>query len=267
MRKLALSTASFILWSSALLAAAPPSLDTPDVKIRQLEEGVFLHVTTEQSIEANGLVVKLASGYLLVDTGWRPEQTEKILAWGDKELGGTCAGVVVTHSHSDRSGGLAVLAKRGIPILASESTANALRAVAAGITGVVGPKKTIADDPRGFTLFYPGPAHSPDNIVVYFPSSHVLFGGCLVRPAAAKDLGTTTDANLGAWPETVKAVGKRFPKAALVVPGHGAPGTKHLLTHTLALLAKAPAPASPAAPAAPAAPATPVPATGTKKAH
>jgi metallo-beta-lactamase class B len=259
MRKLALSTVSLLLTSAALLAA-PPSLDTPDVKIRPLAEGVFLHVTTEQSIEANGLLVKLASGYLLVDTGWRPEQTEKILAWGDKELGGSCTGAVLTHSHSDRSGGLSVLVKRGIPILASEATANALRAVAtAGITGVVDPKKTIADDPRGFTLFYPGPAHSPDNIVVYFPSSHVLFGGCLVRPAAAKDLGTTTDANLGAWPETVKTVGKRFPKAQLVVPGHGAPGTKHLLTHTLALLSSRPAPAAPTPPAAP------VPATGTKK--
>ena len=36
--------------------------------------------------------------------------------------------------------------------------------------------------------FYPGPGHSPDNIVVWIPEARVLFGGCLVKSAGAKGL-------------------------------------------------------------------------------
>jgi glyoxylase-like metal-dependent hydrolase (beta-lactamase superfamily II) len=78
-------------------------------------------------------------------------------------------------------------------------------------------------------LIYTGPAHSPDNIVVHFPSHGLLFGGDLIRAANA-GVGYRGDADLARWPAALDVV------AALafevVVPGHGAPGGRELLHHT-----------------------------------
>ena len=38
--------------------------------------------------------------------------------------------------------------------------------------------------------FYPGKGHTGDNIVVWLPQYNILAGGCLVKSADAKDLGT-----------------------------------------------------------------------------
>jgi glyoxylase-like metal-dependent hydrolase (beta-lactamase superfamily II) len=75
-----------------------------------------------------------------------------------------------------------------------------------------------------------------DNIVVYFPGHKLLFGGCLVRANTAEGLGYVIDSDLDNWDDAVKAVAKRFADADVVVPGHGEPGGRGLLSHTLTLL-------------------------------
>src|SRR6185295_3616589 len=69
-------------------------------------------------------------------------------------------------------------------------------------------------------VFYPGPAHTRDNIVVWLPDSRVLFGGCAVR-AATSGLGNVADADLTAYPASIRRVLERYPAAEVVVPGHG----------------------------------------------
>ena len=39
-------------------------------------------------------------------------------------------------------------------------------------------------------LFYPGAAHSTDNLVVYVPSANVLYGGCAVHELSSTSAGT-----------------------------------------------------------------------------
>ena len=75
-----------------------------------------------------------------------------------------------------------------------------------------------------------------DNIVVYFPGQKLLFGGCLVRASTAEGLGYVVEADLDYWDDAVNAVAKRFPDADVIVPGHGEPGGRGLLSHTLTLL-------------------------------
>jgi glyoxylase-like metal-dependent hydrolase (beta-lactamase superfamily II) len=77
-------------------------------------------------------------------------------------------------------------------------------------------------------IFYPGPAHSPDNIVVYFPSAKLLFGGCMVR--ADGQLGNLTDADLKKWPESIRKLRKY--DARLIVPGHGINFSPSMLEET-----------------------------------
>jgi glyoxylase-like metal-dependent hydrolase (beta-lactamase superfamily II) len=85
-------------------------------------------------------------------------------------------------------------------------------------------------------VFYPGPGHSRDNVMVWVSAARVLFGGCAVKSAASMSLGNLADADTRAWPDAVHRVMDRYREAAVVVPGHGAEGTQELFTHTLELL-------------------------------
>lgn len=92
----------------------------------------------------------------------------------------------------------------------------------------------------GFEVFFPGPGHAPNNVVLWFPDQQILFGGCLIKSASADSLGFTGDADLRAWPEAVRRVAARY-RPALVVPGHGPLALGDApLRHTLDLLTTAP---------------------------
>jgi hypothetical protein len=85
-------------------------------------------------------------------------------------------------------------------------------------------------------VLFPGAGHAPDNIVVWLPKHDILFGGCLVKPQAAQDLGNLADANVPSWDHALTTVIQHFPNPALVVPGHGDIGGRQLLSHTQELV-------------------------------
>ncbi|MDX2444076.1 MAG: CfiA family subclass B1 metallo-beta-lactamase, partial [Bacteroidales bacterium] len=74
------------------------------------------------------------------------------------------------------------------------------------------------------------------NIVVYFPSQEVLFGGCLIKSMASKGLGNTADAEISEWIPTIQKLKKEFKDIDIVIPGHGQYGNKELLDHTIELV-------------------------------
>jgi metallo-beta-lactamase class B len=205
---------------------------------------------------ANVLAVRMPDGTLVLcsspyDTGatrtmvrrlrrrWRPP---RIVA-------------INVHFHPDGSAGNAGYALEGVETYGSDLTAQALarrgpevwaltaRSASAEArrrieaTPIVAAARTFrATDGLRLTfggeaiqIFHPGPGHSPDNLVVYFPSRRLLFGGDLVRAADA-GVGYRGDADLARWPAAVDAVAA-FP-ADVVVPGHGAAGGPELLRHT-----------------------------------
>jgi glyoxylase-like metal-dependent hydrolase (beta-lactamase superfamily II) len=84
--------------------------------------------------------------------------------------------------------------------------------------------------------FYPGAAHSPDNIIAWVPSEKILFGGCMVKSNQSTGLGNIADADLKLWPQTIKKIISSYPDAEIVIPGHGNFGDKSLLLHSLKLL-------------------------------
>ena len=84
-------------------------------------------------------------------------------------------------------------------------------------------------------VYYPGPSHSSDNLVVYFPDKKLLFGGCAVKSVYSKNLGFTGDAVMSEWPKSLKNVLNRYQNALVVVPGHGDIGGLELIQHTLSL--------------------------------
>ena len=223
-------------------AAAPTAPEeaqiTPSLKIRRLAEGVWVHISTdEHGYPANGLLVKTANAVTLVDTTWTDAQARALLGYIKSNLRLTVSGAVVTHFHPDRSGGLSAVLEQGIPVELTADTAKRLPNVSSPL---LRPHPLAAGESfrsqAGYEIFYPGPAHTADNVVVWFPQEQLLFAGCLIKAKEAGELGFIADANVAEWPAAVQRVEARYPNAKIMVPGHGEPSGVSALEHTVDLL-------------------------------
>lgn len=219
----------------------PPSQEeyvlTKDVRVKRMAPGVWMHVTEAggdwAGVTANGLLVEDGDSSILVDTGWNPEHSKALLTWARDTLHHPVRAALVTHFHLDRTGGIPTLDAQGIPVHAREDTA-----LRAGKQGNPVPSKRLADaqDFGPLAVFFPGAGHSPDNLVVMHPASGILYGGCFIKDAHAKNLGNLEDADVAAWPSSLQREREHFPNARVIIPGHEQPGGTELLDHTEALL-------------------------------
>ena len=212
------------------------------VQLFRLDGDVWLHrssgVFQGKAYAANGLLLKAEGGYVLIDTPWNDAETENLLHLVRDELHSRIVTAIVTHAHADRMGGIRTLQKNRIPVLSTENTARQALA-----NGYPSPMPTLSGENEinlqdlRLLPFFPGPAHTSDNIVVWIPGKEILFGGCMIKSMEAKDLGNTGDANVSRWGTSIQTLQTRFPGAQIVIPGHGEPGGRELLEHTASLLA------------------------------
>ncbi|MDJ0939904.1 MAG: subclass B1 metallo-beta-lactamase [Woeseiaceae bacterium] len=219
------------------------------VRFTRIDESVWMH-TSYATIEpwgpvrSNGIVVVGGKGAVLVDTAWNNRQTEAIIDWAQQALGVSISSAVFTHAHDDKMGGVEALRAAGIPTYAHPQS-NLL----APINGLMpaefdlviaadGTASAPAESNGNLSLlqiYYPGPGHTADNIVALATGTGVLFGGCLVRPAGSVSLGNTADASIDNWEAAADSVVRQFPGAMVVIPSHGSPGGRELLSHTVDL--------------------------------
>jgi len=232
-----------------------------DLRVRQIQEGsfVFSHAFPWA---ANSLAVVIGDHLVLVDTPYTPEATQEMLAWLEDQVGPKQIIAINTHFHLDNLGGNSYLIEQGIPVYGSNLTEALLdergqdsldqtvaflqaeqdsRFAEAFKSLSLTPPSELFELREGLNLtfgdesvqvYYPGPAHTPDNVVVYFPDRHLLFGGCLIIGRDA--IGNTADADLANWPEAVRNL-EPF-EFDILVPGHGERLDPELLNHTLELL-------------------------------
>lgn len=236
------------LATGAARAAQDPALEpgttvvSSDLQVRELRPGVWMHTSWQKLSDgtrfpSNGLLVREGDHLLLVDTAWGEPLTEELLGWIDRALKLAVKAVVVTHFHEDRLGGAAALQRRGIAFYGHPLTAEL------AATLKLPPPRTLAglakaggvDSVGSAEVFYPGPAHTRDNVVVWLSKSRILAGGCAVRAAGTTALGNVADADVREWPNSIRRVLERYGGADVVVPGHGKPGGRELLEHTIAL--------------------------------
>lgn len=231
----------------ATVAAASPAAEPAEVSFQALAPGVWMHteyhtVTGFGRVVSHGLIVENGGTAVLVDTGWDDDQTRAILQWAESKLRRPIAAAIVTHAHADKIGGLAALHAAGVKTFAFRLT-NA-DAPKRGLTpakvsldfdsqGWLTPTSREKAAPLGkLRLFYPGAGHTRDNIVVGIPAASILFGGCLIRPPGATDLGNTADGDVGHWRAAALAAGAAFPDATIVIPSHGDPAGRELIALT-----------------------------------
>lgn len=232
----------------------------PELVARQLAPGAYL-VTHVPFHASNVLVVRMPDASLVVcSSPFETEGTRALLTWLDQTFHPPRIVAINTHFHFDGTGGNAAYAAAGVETIASSRTAAllaergpALREDSAAsfadpaLRGrverleLVAPRRTF-DPAAGLTLtiggeevriLHPGPAHSPDNVVVHFPARAILFGGCMIKSAGAS-IGYTGDADLERWDDAVGALEPLAPR--IVVPGHGAPGGRELLAGTIEIV-------------------------------
>lgn len=226
------------------LATAQP--DTTASLLEPLRPGVWLHEAYREvdgfgRVRSNGLVVASGGEALLVNTAWGadPDAATSEVLRATEAAGLRVRRAVVTHYHNDSVAGVGALRQARIPTYATAHTAR-LMADAWGAPDsllAAGDAWTLGYGDETVEVFYAGPGHTADNVVVYVPAARVLFGGCLIRPGESDNLGNTADGDLDRWDETVARVKARYgDRVEVVVPTHGAPGGPELLDHTIALV-------------------------------
>ncbi len=218
---------------------------SPDLSVRQLTRRVWIYTATaqlpgiENPVPANGLV--LTSGYsaMLINLTWNDDQARVLADWINTRFEGKIELAVPTHAHQDCAGGLGAIKELGAEIWALHKTTVKLYDLGGAV-----PNKSFQGEKALFCgdleveLFFPGPGHTDDNIVAWIPEEKVLFGGCLLRALEAQDLGNVAEADLKAYPDTLKEVQDRYKDAEIVVPGHGNPGNRDLIKQTINLSKK-----------------------------
>jgi metallo-beta-lactamase class B len=213
-----------------------------DIALIKLSEKAYVHVSVSEikgfgKVSSNGLVLVNGGEAFLFDTPVTGYQTETLLTWLADSLKARVSTFVPNHWHNDCLGGLEYLHSKGI-----KSFANQLTIALAKEHGMPVPQQGFIDslrlNLRGMDIHchYPGGGHSADNIVVWIPSEKILFGGCMVKDIHSVGLGNLSDAKIEEWLPTIQKVTAKFPRAEIIIPGHGQIGGKELLEHTQMLL-------------------------------
>lgn len=211
-----------------------------DLRIIQIGKNSFQHISFKQTndfgnVPCNGLVVRNNNEVIIFDTPTNDKSSEALIKWSKEALKCKINAVIPTHFHDDCLGGLKAFNEKNIPSYANFKTIELAKANNLAI-----PNNGFKDSlilkvgTKNVILKYFGEGHTQDNIVGYFPSEDVMFGGCLLKELGASK-GYLGDANTTAWSSTVEKVKTAYPNVKIVVPGHGQYGNKKLLDYTIQL--------------------------------
>ena len=217
------------------------SSDMNYVELNKVNNNIWVHTTYSNyngyRTSSNGIIAITSDGLILIDTPWNNEQTEELIKLTKSVFEKDVIIAIITHAHADRIGGIDTLLANKVDVRSTGLTAKE-----AEKNGYRQPHPSLDEEPifsvgdLDIEVFYPGEGHSTDNITVWFPQNKVLFGGCLIKSADSKDMGSITDADVQQWPDSVNKVLERYPDAEIVIPGHGSRGSLNLIEHTLELL-------------------------------
>lgn len=211
-----------------------------DLTVTQITENCFVHISFLQTndfgnVPCNGLIVTNNKEAIIFDTPTNEKNSEELIRWVNENLDCKINAIIPTHFHDDCLGGLKAFDKKDIPSYAYYKTIEFAKENNYNV-----PKNSFKDSlilkagDEIITVKFFGEGHTRDNVVGYFPSEHVMFGGCLIKEIGAGK-GYLGDANVNNWAGTVENVKKANPDVRIVIPGHGEFGDSRLLDYTINL--------------------------------
>ncbi len=215
--------------------------DSPTLKIKQLDVGVYMHISYLQTndygkVACNGMIYANNGEAIVFDTPTNDDTSKELIDWIQNNQKLKVIGIVVTHFHNDCLGGLNIFHLNDIKSYANDATIILAKADKVKTLPQQGFENSIELKAGGENVVvkFFGEGHTKDNVVGYVPSRRTLFGGCLIKTLNATK-GYLGDANTGAWSSTVELIKAQFPEIKTVVPGHGKPGGTELLDYTIQL--------------------------------
>jgi glyoxylase-like metal-dependent hydrolase (beta-lactamase superfamily II) len=213
----------------------------PALQISHLTGEIYVYTTWVMiggaPFPANGLYLVTKKGVVVIDAPFDTTQFQPLVDSIFERHRQPVVLNIATHFHNDRTAALDFFRKRGVATYTTRLTDEYSRQK--------GERRAefLFDKDTTFTIggypiqtFFPGEGHTRDNIVLWFGRDKVLFGGCLVKSVEAPGLGNLADANVAAWPESIRAVQRKYPQAVYVIPGHQGWEDTRGLQHTLDLL-------------------------------
>ena len=239
-----------------------------DLSVTEIEKDVFV-INHSFPWSSNSLLIHASnSDCILVNTLCDNQGARVLVDWMKSSFGEVNLVAINTGFHVDNLGGNEYLLSKGISVYGSDLTAKLVAERGQKeknrlLEGLKSPENKkyydaykdltfvqpnrIFDINQGLLLkigdedvnvFYPGPSHTLDNVVVYFPKRKILFGGCMIKSLDSKNAGYSADADMLKWPRSVEKVLSIYKDARIVVPGHGDYGDTALIKHTIELLDK-----------------------------
>ena len=204
-----------------------------------------LGTSANRNFISNAGFVVTPAGVVVIDALGSPQLARELLDAIARITPQPVTHVVITHYHADHVYGLQEFRKRGARIVAhrgaleyihSDTAASRLQASRAELgpwidaqTELVvpdqwldGPGELLVGGTR-LVLQPVGPAHTPEDLVVFLPSERVLFAGDLVFRGRVPFVG---QADSRQWIVALDTLVKMDPR--VVVPGHGAMSTSAL---------------------------------------
>jgi len=222
-----------LLFSKSLLAQNSDS----KLKISHLTGDFYIYTTyghfNGNRFPANGMYVVTNKGAILIDSPWDSTQFQPLLDSIRIKHNTSVAMCIATHFHEDRTWGLEYYKRKGIRTYTTKKTDELSRK-----SGKKRAEFLIAKDTAftigqySFKTYFPGHGHAPDNIVIWFEKQKVLFGGCLIKSAADKDLGNLGDASVNDYAAAVLNVQQECRNPKYVIPGHNDWSSTKSLLHT-----------------------------------
>lgn len=190
-------------------------------------------------ISANAMYLVTTDGVVLFDAPWDEKQFQPLLDSIKAKHNKKVIMCFATHSHDDRAGGIEFYRQKGIKTYTGKGTDEILKKENKVRAEFVLPNDTIFTVGKyKFEVYYPGKGHAPDNIVAWFNNEKVLYGGCFVKNADAKDLGYLGDSDVKEWEKSIKKVQAKFKHPKYIIPGHEDWTDLRSLDHTLELVKK-----------------------------
>jgi len=235
---------SFIFFGGAH-GQVPKSVDTIQLKPVQVAPHTYfvqgfpaMGSSANQNFISNAGFVVTPAGVVVVDALGSPILAQKLIAEIKKITNQKVVAVIVSHYHADHIYGLQEFKKIGAKIYAQGEGRNYLssetakqRLIASRIdfapwvnanTTLISADVWIDQQLKlsiggvDFLISRVGPAHAPEDLIVYVPSEKVLFAGDLVFRGRIPFVG---NADSKGWLNGLDEIEKLNPK--IVIPGHG----------------------------------------------
>lgn len=236
MRKLA----SIILFLVIASSSFGQSKNSP-LQISHLTGDFYVYRTFSDykgaKISANAMYLVTEKGVVLFDAPWDATQFQPLLDSIKTKHHKEVIMLFATHSHDDRAGGLDFYRKKGIKTYTIKLTDDILKKENKPRAEFIIPNdKNFTVGQYTFEVYYPGKGHASDNVVAWFEKEKVLYGGCFIKSAEAKDLGYLGDSDVKEWKESIARVKAKFKNPVYIISGHDDWTNTNSLNHTLELV-------------------------------